>query len=88
MQIEIVVAKLQGQICFLPAGDLALKLAEASDSAVLTPSYLGRAAQWSGADVVVVSGNCPAAGALLSQYLVPAAQAAHTAHGQWRGAAH
>lgn len=71
MFIEVKVENIQGQIRFLPAGDLAMRLAEANKTAELPPRMLSAAAGKLDLEVVVVEGNCTEAAQLLAEYLDP-----------------
>ncbi|ART61483.1 hypothetical protein CBP36_21180 (plasmid) [Acidovorax carolinensis] len=74
MLIEIKVENIQGQIRFLPAGDLAQRLAAVNRVEALAPSMLNAAAERLDAEVVVVEGNCLEAAQLLAQHLHPVTQ--------------
>jgi len=71
MLIEIKVAHGDGAVVFLPAGDVALALARLCKTQELHPSFLGQAAKWLDAEVIVVSGNCEAAAEALAAHLEP-----------------
>lgn len=71
MLIEVKVENLQGQIRFLPAGDVAKRLAEANRTQDLAPRLLNHAAGHLHAEVVVVEGNCPEAARMLAEFMTP-----------------
>ena len=71
MLIEIKVENRQGQIRFLPAGDVAKRLAEANHTQDLAPRLLNHAAGHLHAEVVVVEGNCPEAARMLAEFMTP-----------------
>ncbi|WP_394475106.1 hypothetical protein [Ralstonia mannitolilytica] len=71
MLIEVKVENRQGQIRFLPAGDVAKRLAEANHTQDLAPRLLNHAAGHLHAEVVVVEGNCPEAARMLAEFMTP-----------------
>lgn len=71
MIIEVRVENIHGRIRFLPAGDVAKRVAKAFHTQDLAPRMLNAAADRLDAEVVVVEGNCAEAARLLADYMEP-----------------